>query len=177
MGRQWWPTIKGGSTVGIPSPPAVWIRETGELGTPDIRDLERLQGLPEDWTVDGSSFKGARWSLVGNAICVEVAAWLGGRMMRPGSWTDNGSALRPGDRWPNAAHGGPGRPVTTANVTTWPVARPYQSLRSFLRHPLKPLSSRATRGYLNRVSRSKGICFPPGFLDSVRAHEAMMRGD
>ena len=43
------PTLKGGSTIGIPSPPAVWMPD-GLVGTPDLRDAERLQGFPRDWT-------------------------------------------------------------------------------------------------------------------------------
>jgi DNA (cytosine-5)-methyltransferase 1 len=43
------PTMKNGSTVGIPSPPAVLMPD-GTVVTPDIRDAERLQGFPADWT-------------------------------------------------------------------------------------------------------------------------------
>lgn len=39
------PTLKGGSTIGIPSPPAALL-PTGRVVTPDIRDAERLQGFP-----------------------------------------------------------------------------------------------------------------------------------
>src|SRR4051812_24746922 len=39
------PTLKGGSSVGIPSPPAIWLPD-GRFITPDIRDAERLQGFP-----------------------------------------------------------------------------------------------------------------------------------
>ena len=43
------PTLKGGSTIGIPSPPAIWMPD-GLVGTPDLRDAERLQGFPAGWT-------------------------------------------------------------------------------------------------------------------------------
>src|SRR5262245_10374675 len=43
------PTLKNGSTLGIPSPPAILL-PTGEVIKPDIRDAERLQGFPQDWT-------------------------------------------------------------------------------------------------------------------------------
>ena len=43
------PTLKGGSAIGIPSPPAIWVPGEG-LFTPDIRDAERLQGFDVDWT-------------------------------------------------------------------------------------------------------------------------------
>ena len=43
------PTLKGGSTVGVPSPPAIWLPD-GRFVTPHIRDAERLQGFAVDWT-------------------------------------------------------------------------------------------------------------------------------
>ena len=45
------PTLKGGSTIGIPSPPAIWKPKTGEIVTPGISDAERLQGFDADWTL------------------------------------------------------------------------------------------------------------------------------
>jgi DNA (cytosine-5)-methyltransferase 1 len=43
------PTLKNGSTIGIPSPPAILL-PNGEIVTPDIRDAERLQGFRANWT-------------------------------------------------------------------------------------------------------------------------------
>ena len=43
------PTLKGGSTIGIPSPPAI-VLPSGQIVLPDIRDAERMQGLEVDWT-------------------------------------------------------------------------------------------------------------------------------
>src|SRR5439155_6074663 len=64
------PTLKGGSTVGIPSPPAIRLPIDRIILTPDIRDAERLQGFSADWTLpalEGDTVrKGARWRLVGN---------------------------------------------------------------------------------------------------------------
>lgn len=80
------PTLKNGSTVGIGSPPAILLPD-GSAITPDIRDAERLQGFEADWTkpTETSSRPSLRWSLVGNAVTVPVAEWLGGRLARPGS--------------------------------------------------------------------------------------------
>lgn len=39
------PTLKGGSTVGIPSPPAIWMPDDAVV-KPDVMDAERLQGFP-----------------------------------------------------------------------------------------------------------------------------------
>ena len=75
------PPLKGGSGLGIPAPPAIWDRATGEVFTPDIRDCERLQGLRSGWTRDAPT--GSRWRLVGNAVTVPVAQWLGQRIETP----------------------------------------------------------------------------------------------
>lgn len=47
------PTLKGGSTIGIPSPPGVWApdNEPGRrLVVPTIEEAEQLQGFPRGWT-------------------------------------------------------------------------------------------------------------------------------
>src|SRR5262249_48032258 len=79
------PTLKKGSTVGIPSAPAIML-PNGTIITPDIRDAERLQGFQEDWTkpAEQAGRKSLRWSLVGNAVTVDAAAWLGKRLAAPG---------------------------------------------------------------------------------------------
>lgn len=79
------PTLKGGSTIGIPSPPAI-IFPDGRVGKPDLRDVERMQGFDEDWTAPAENVarRNARWKLVGNAVTVNSAAWLGRRLRRPG---------------------------------------------------------------------------------------------
>jgi DNA (cytosine-5)-methyltransferase 1 len=81
------PTLKGGSSVGIPSPPGVWRRGVGDgpaIITPDVRDAERLQGFAAGWTEpaveDPRRRNGPRWKLVGNAVSVPVARWLGDRL-------------------------------------------------------------------------------------------------
>jgi DNA (cytosine-5)-methyltransferase 1 len=50
------PTLKNGSTVGIASPPAILL-PSGDVVTPDIRDAERLQGFPENWTLPAEEGK------------------------------------------------------------------------------------------------------------------------
>ncbi|MFT7621217.1 MAG: DNA (cytosine-5)-methyltransferase 1 [Myxococcota bacterium] len=167
------PTIKGGSTIGIPSPPAIWVRATGEIGTPDIRDLERMQGFPADWT--GAADSRARWRLIGNAVCVPVAAWLGRRLANPGDVVCDSILGRPRRGRVSAAFGGPGLPFHTVACSRWPMAVERPALRDFLEYPLKPLSLRATRGYLSRAEQSTALRFSPGFLPAVRSHLAQMR--
>jgi DNA (cytosine-5)-methyltransferase 1 len=171
------PTLKGGSTIGIPSPPAVWMPD-GLVGTPDVRDAERLQGFPENWTaIDGpatSRRTGARWKMVGNAVCVPVAQWVGERLIDPGTFDDSLSHKLSGSRWPMAAWGEAER-AFTVDVSLWPLAKRRPHLADFLHHPVRPLSIRATEGFLGRTDRSS-LRFPEGFLDAVRRHLKSMEG-
>jgi DNA (cytosine-5)-methyltransferase 1 len=173
------PTIKGGSTIGIPSPPAIWIPMTGEVGTPDIRDLERLQGFPEDWTaaaetVLGRAGRNSRWKLIGNAVNVEVAKWVAERLVACDGPALEGRLMRASERWPDAAWGEPGSPPRVVCLSAWPVAADRIPLRAFLRHPLKPLSRRAATGYLARTAQATALNFTPGFLEAMSMHERRM---
>lgn len=171
------PTLKGGSTIGIPSAPAVWMPD-GLVGTPDVRDAERLQGFAADWTaVDGpitSRRMGARWKMVGNAVCVPVAQWVGERLTNPGTFDDVLSKPLSGSRWPMAAWGEAKR-AFTVEVSLWPLAKWRPHLADFLDHPVHPLSARATEGFLGRTDRSS-LRFPEGFLNAVRRHLKSMEG-
>ncbi|MCL4289145.1 MAG: DNA (cytosine-5-)-methyltransferase [Thermoleophilia bacterium] len=170
------PTLKGGSTIGIASPPAIRFTD-GLVGTPDIRDAERLQGFDTDWTapaVEGRGRSGSRWKLVGNAVSVPVAEWVGTRLRSPMPYDGtNDEALPPGAPWPKAAWGTGGE-VRKVDLSPWPVRYEYRSLESFLAYEPAPLSERATRGFLGRT-RSSSLRFPPGFLDEVEAYLATVR--
>jgi DNA (cytosine-5)-methyltransferase 1 len=166
------PTIKGGSTLGIPSAPAIWM-PSGLVGTPDIRDAERLQGFPEDWTapsVDSPTRKNSpRWKLVGNAVSVPVAQWVGSRLREPGQYEPKAETLLSSKaRWPRAAWGEKGR-VVRVDVSEWPIRRATPGLARFLRYPLMPLSARAAEGFLKRA-RASSLYFEEGFLEAVEAH-------
>lgn len=173
------PTLKNGSTVGIASPPAILL-PTGEVITPDIRDAERLQGFPENWTKPAEAVgRGAlRWALVGNAVSVPVAKWLGGRLAAPKDYAvERDGELFASGRWPRAARfDGDRRHAVTINA--YPVWKKRPALTDFLRHEGKPLSARAARGFIARTERAT-LRFPEGFQDLVRAHlrrmEAMGR--
>ncbi len=91
------PTLKGGSTIGIPSPPAIWMPD-GEIVVPEIRDAERLQGFDADWTEPAAATsrrKGARWKLVGNAVSVPVARWVGERLVTCADYDQEDADSRP----------------------------------------------------------------------------------
>jgi DNA (cytosine-5)-methyltransferase 1 len=168
------PTLKNGSTVGVPSPPAILMPD-GRLIKPDIRDAERLQGFAEDWTIDAEPRR--RWALVGNAVTVPVAAWLGRQLQAPGQYA--GTSDRDWPRkaamgaWPGAARfDGRRRFVVAAGEA--PVWRERAPLHAFLRYPGTHLSERATAGFLGRA-RASSLRFVPGFLDAVARHLQRVR--
>lgn len=170
------PTLKNGSTVGISSPPAI-LFPSGDVVTPDIRDAERFQGFPEDWTLPAETVDrpSLRWSLVGNAVSVPVARWLGERLADPGEYDRTRDVPLSGSGgWPKAARfdGGARSAVAIGAYPRWE-SRP--KLADFLRHPGKPLSARATRGFLSRSERAK-LRFADGFKDRLRAHLRRMEG-
>lgn len=171
------PTLKGGSTIGIPSPPAIWLtdRPHGKaVVTPDIRDAERLQGFPAGWTEpaadDPAKRNGPRWKLVGNAVSVPVAAWVGERLASGAgdTWSASQAEWPGGRSWPSAAWGHADQAWSVA-VSMWPRAEAVEPIAEFLRHPPTPLSVRAASGFHSRALRST-LRFPPGLLDAVAAH-------
>jgi len=174
------PTLKGGSTIGIPSAPAVWVPETGEIFTPTIEDAERLQGFAAGWTaaavVDPARKNNSRWKLVGNAVSVPVAAWLGRRLREPKPYDGSADVELPSrGRWPNAAWAMRDGRVHRADRSMWPLATPVPPLLEFLgESPRKPLSARATEGFLRRAEEGS-LRFMPGFLDAIRQHLARQR--
>lgn len=168
------PTLKNGSTVGIPSSPAILL-PNGCVITPDIRDAERLQGLPADWTLPAEQVARAslRWSLVGNAVTSAVAHWLGARLNTPGEYDHRRDQPLEG-KWPRAARYD-GKRRQSVSINQYPVWAPRKPLAEFLHYPGKPLSARATRGFLNRADKST-LRFVPGFKEALRAHLRMMDG-
>ncbi|NNH74132.1 DNA (cytosine-5-)-methyltransferase [Nocardia uniformis] len=170
------PTLKGGSALGIASPPAIRL-PSGEIVTPGITDVERLQGFDRDWTTPALDVpgvrKGHRWKLVGNAVAVRMASWVGDQLAAPAAEAIPGDPLDPGHRWPTAAWGHAGV-VHRVPVSTWPVHTPYEDLRWFL-DDSRLLSARATAGFLRRT-RMGTLRFPPGFLEDVENHLDRMGG-
>ena len=151
------PTIKGGSGIGIPSPPAIWFPD-GRFVTPDIRDAERLQGFPANWTrpAEAAGRPAHRWTLVGNAVSVPVARWIGRRLLggtetKPVLRTVELSRTAP---WPRAAFGGPGTRRHAVEIGAFPVSRARRHLHEFLRFDPPPLSHRAADGFQRRLLRS-----------------------
>jgi DNA (cytosine-5)-methyltransferase 1 len=164
------PTLKNGSTVGIASPPAI-LMPCGRIITPDIRDAERLQGFPADWTQPAERVgrMSLRWSLVGNAVTVPVAEWIGRRLAQPGQYNRDRDRLLPRiGKWPAAARYDGSRRFQVT-VSPFPVWTDRPALHEFLKHDGRPLSPRAARGFLGRADASS-LRFVEGFKDRVRAH-------
>ena len=170
------PTLKGGSTIGIPSPPAIWDALDGGIVTPSIQDAERLQGFEVDWTEPALDVagvrRGHRWKLVGNAVSVPVAKWLGDQLANPQDASFEFARLNEVSVWPKAAWGHHGK-VYAVNVSTWPVARRPTHLRDFLQFPCTPLSHRASQGFLSRFEAST-LRKESGFIEAIRRHVQRM---
>lgn len=169
------PTLKGGSTIGIPSPPAIWYLD-GEAGrqvvVPVIRDGERLQGFPHDWTAPADAAagrRGTRWKLVGNAVTVGVAEWVGRRLNAPAPALVDVVRLTGRGPWPTAAWGESGR-RWAVDVSLWPERHPYRHLEDTVDLDTAPaLSIRGASGFLSRARRGS-LRFADGFLEAVEEH-------
>ena len=177
------PTLKGGSSVSIPSPPAIMLKDLSVI-TPDIRDCERLQGFVPDWTncderselVGGGPFnQRRRWLLVGNAINVEVSKWIGKNLAaRTAVDASPGPMLVDAGPWPTAAWSD-GEQRYAVDLGSWPVARQSSGLEEFLDYPGNPLSLRATEGFYRRIS-SSSLRLKPGFLDALDSYRVSAGG-
>ena len=170
------PTLKNGSTVGIPSPPAI-VRMNGAVVKPHIEDAERLQGFEAGWTAPAEEVAKSysRWTLVGNAVSVPVAAWVGQRIVSGAVGVVPPGKLQPfpsRGKLPKAAFFD-GITRHAAALTTDPVNRASPMLEDFLVHGGSPLSRRATAGFLSRTDRAS-VRFPEGFLTRVRDHLASL---
>lgn len=169
------PTIKGGSTIGIASPPAIWVPGAPleqRFVKPTIEDAEELQGFPRGWTaVTGSGVSrknGPRWKLVGNAVTVGVSEWVARRIANPGTpissftqWTSL--------RWPSAAWGEKGR-VWSAEASEFPEHALYRHLLDVVRlADAEPLSERAAAGFWRRLQQGN-LGQYPGFRADLAAY-------
>jgi DNA (cytosine-5)-methyltransferase 1 len=169
------PTIKNGSTVGIPAPPAV-LMPSGEVVKPDIRDAERLQGFDVGWTKPAEAVgRGSwRWSLIGNAVTVPVAHWVGSRLADAGQYDPSRDReLGRARNWPRAARfdGSKRYEVQIGSYPTWRARKP---LHRFFKYPADLLSTRATAGFLKRTEVST-LRIVEGFRERVRRHLERMR--
>ena len=158
------PTLKAGSSIGIPSPPAVLFPD-GQVCTPTIETAERLQGFPPGWTKASSSR--ARWKLIGNAVSPPVIAWIASKFADPvknNYPTFSFSATSP---LPLAGFGSPKDGRKMVNISESPESPQIGRLSGANGYSWSPLSVRALSGFYNRAINSK-LRYPPGFLDRIQ---------
>jgi DNA (cytosine-5)-methyltransferase 1 len=154
------PPLKGGSGLSIPSPPAIWDRETRSFFSPSIEDAERLQGFRAGWTspvADVGLPDRVRWRLVGNAVSVPIAKWIGQRIsgFNSGKLKTVELADQRNSRRENLGWGEKGRPAHAIHVAAEGPVQPTRSLISdFHFRKMNPLSQRAANGFLERLVQS-----------------------
>ncbi|WP_267714807.1 DNA cytosine methyltransferase [Streptomyces sp. CoH17] len=174
------PTLKGGSSMGISSAPAIWIpqQEVGKaIVTPHISDGEVLQGFEAGWTASVNGRVGHRWKLVGNAVTVGVSTWLAEQLVAPQVYDRTGDIDCAGAaRWPLAAWGHQGK-RWASNVSMWPAHQPYRHLLDVVDvTQAHPLSLRATKGFRSRLEASR-LRYSPAFMDALKLHEKHMEAE
>ncbi|GAB3550870.1 DNA cytosine methyltransferase [Arthrobacter tumbae] len=171
------PTLKGGSTIGIPSPPAVWVpgAATGrKFVKPSIEDAEAMQGFERGWTlVDGISTKknGPRWKLIGNAVTVGVSTWVARNLADPGEARASYSRweFHQGS-WPKAAWGENGKIYSAPHLSEFPTHEPYQHLAQVMdSSAAEVLSHRASAGFYKRLQLGN-LGRHPGFRTDISEH-------
>lgn len=162
------PTLKCGSGIGIPSPPAIWIRHKG-IFTPSIEDAEALQGFDRGWTdpLVSTGNPRRRWALVGNAVTVPVAEWVANRLMTADGDLPPCCPIAGGASWPVAAFGGPYSAPQAVDCSEQPLGRKARLLDQI--SELEPLSERATRGFYGRLQRST-LNRPKSFDQDLKRH-------
>ncbi|WP_374563735.1 DNA cytosine methyltransferase [Ideonella sp.] len=173
------PTLKNGSTIGIASPPAVLMPD-GSLLRLGLQASERLQGFDADWTLPAEQVgrRSSRWGLVGSAVSVPVARWIGRRLVEPGCYdTARDRPYSVSGKAPRAARYD-GRVRHAVDIGVDPLGIEPPSLRHFMANPEPPelLSLKATRGFLERTRRAK-LRFAPGFIDAVERHLMAIGGE
>lgn len=170
------PTLKSGSTIGIPSPPAILLPDQ-RLVRPTISDAERLQGFAPGWTLPAEEVtrSSMRWALVGNAVSVPVAEWIGLRLQNPGDYErERDEAFPELGRAPRAArYDGRSRHAVKIGTDALGVRPP--ALAKFLSRDAEPLSLKAALGFLSRTRRAK-LRFDPDFISAVERHVKLLGG-
>ncbi len=150
------PTLKGGSTIGIPSSPAVWVPEADleqRFVTLDVEDAELLQGFEAGWTDVGEATRkrGTRYKLIGNAVTTRVSQWVAGSLASPLGFNAVDSAWAENGAWPTSAWGERGK-VFRVEASEFPQHLPYEHLSEVVDlRKAPPLSDRALNGFRNRL--------------------------
>lgn len=159
------PPIKGGSGIGIPSPPAVLFPD-GHVLKPDIVTCEALQGFPRQWTQAANGNRNPRWRLIGNAVSVPVAEWVAANLKTPRpALKFKLTPISEFRSWPDAGFGNKdGRFGVPASDK--PIKIDSSTISAYRTPAWSQLSARALRGFLSRA-REGGLSFPEGFLGAL----------
>lgn len=163
------PTLKAGSTIGIPSAPAI-VYPSGDVFTPDICDAEKLQGFPVDWTLPAEDItkSSIRWKLVGNAVTVDTISWLANRIIKQKKYdSSNDYPLSSIDSWPKSAWS-MGNGIFVSTTSIYPQASKKQ-LYDYITHDKHSLSLKASLGFLKRLE-SGGLKHPAYFKQAILEH-------
>ena len=163
------PPLKSGSGLAIPSPPAV-LWPDGRVRTPSIEAAERIQGFPSRWTsvLRARKRKRYRWRLLGNAVSVPVAKWIGERLLNPGEYDGcDDKPLSEQKAWPTAAYK-VGKMRKASKVSENPVRCRRGRLSAFNSSNWQDLSKRALNGFINRArEETTNLKYPEGFLEAL----------
>lgn len=163
------PPLKVGSSLGIPSAPAVLFPD-GEVLMPSLQACEQLQGFTSGWTdieSHNSLKKDPRWRMLGNAVSVPVARWVAERIKSPGTVLEfKEFSLAESRRWPDAAWNIEERRVGIA-ASDKPILVAQPSISEFRDPTWTRLSDRALNGFIARADAG-GLRVPEGFLDALR---------
>lgn len=161
------PPLKVGSSLGIPSAPAVLFPD-GEVLMPSLKACERLQGFPVGWTdaAANGEKKDPRWRLIGNAVSVPVALWVAERINSPGEvrkyeLTDENKWKR----WPDAAWNVERRRVGVL-ASDKPILGEPPSISQLRDETWTRLSDRALDGFIDRAVAG-GLKMPEGFVTAL----------
>ncbi|MDE9364525.1 DNA (cytosine-5-)-methyltransferase [Luteipulveratus sp. YIM 133132] len=171
------PTLKGGSSVGIPSPPAIWVPGAPDdrlFVTPSVEDAEEMQGFERGWSdvLTLARRNGPRWKLVGNAVTTRVAEWVAGRIAKPGDVVVDLDGQQVVGRWPTAAWGERGT-VHAIPISEFPTMAQYEHLSAVVDlNSAAPLSARAINGFHSRLLQGN-LGRYAGFRDDVARYREM----
>lgn len=170
------PTIRAHDTpFKIPSQPAV-ISLPVTAGEAKVRmlqqeDGELLQGFPVGWTA--CLPEKHRFVKLGNSVAVPIFEWVGEHLYEDFVAIGEEASMAIGEeaKMPRAAWGGPGMCMHKVIANEFPVSKPLQPLQFI--GSSRPLSAKATKGYLNRARKGKpGM--PAWVLTIIENHLADM---
>ncbi|MCP2247677.1 DNA cytosine methyltransferase [Lentzea aerocolonigenes] len=175
------PTLKGGSSLGIPSPPAIWLpgdSDQPRFVVPTVEDAEALQGFDRGWTapaVDDDRRNGPRWKLVGNAVTVGVAKWVAERIHNPGDFDESRFTQNTAKRRWSSAGWGEGDQAWSVKISEFPRQETYKHLLDEIDVDMcTPLSHRAASGFWSRL-QTTNLGRHPGFRDDMAAYVELTR--